>query len=98
MLAEAAEEEAVGTDIRERQVGGDICRTMHENDFKNDSPVPYFRLYFVLTPKYVWAILFLNAIQQARMVAGGETGVRCRTTHKKDLKSDSPVLYLSFVL
>ena len=27
---------------RERQVGGEMCRTMHENNFKKDSPVLYF--------------------------------------------------------
>ena len=37
---------------RERQVGGEMCRTIHKNDFKKDSPVPYFRLFFVLTSKY----------------------------------------------
>ena len=29
-----------------------MCRTMHDKDFKKDSPVPYFCLFFVLTPKY----------------------------------------------
>ena len=37
---------------RERQVGGEMCRTTHKNDFNKDSPVPYFRVLFVLTPKY----------------------------------------------
>ena len=27
---------------RERQVGGEMCRMMHKNNFKKDSPVPYF--------------------------------------------------------
>ena len=52
MLAEAAEEEAGGTDVGERQVGGEICRRMDKNNFRKDSPVPHFCLYFVLTPKY----------------------------------------------
>ena len=33
---------------RERQVGGEVSTTMHKNDFKKDSPVPYFRLFLVL--------------------------------------------------
>ena len=29
-----------------------ICRTMFKKDLKKDSPVPYFRLFFVLTPSH----------------------------------------------
>ena len=37
---------------RERQVGGETCRTMHKNDFKKDSPKPCFSLFFGLTPRH----------------------------------------------
>ena len=36
---------------------------------------------------------FKNTIQRARVVAGGERGVMCRTMHKKDFKRDSHVPY-----
>ena len=49
---------------------GVMCRTMHKNDFKKDSPVPYFRLFFVLTPKYDDTLK--NTIQQrSSKVKGG---------------------------
>ena len=49
---------------------GVMCRTMHKNYFKKDSPVPYFRLFFVLTPKYDDTLK--NTIQQrSSKVKGG---------------------------
>ena len=30
---------------------GKMCRTKHKNDFKKDSPVPSFRLFYVLAAK-----------------------------------------------
>ena len=41
---------------REAQVGGEMCRTMHKNDFKKDSPVPYFSFVLCFNSE-VWTLL-----------------------------------------
>jgi len=37
---------------------------MHKKDFKNDSPVPYFRLFFVLTPSHGLGLGYVNGRSQ----------------------------------
>ena len=35
------------------QVGGEVSTTITENDFKKNAPVPYFRWFSVMSPKYI---------------------------------------------